>query len=165
MFHLDIGFCLSVLWSLYRSHLFVIYLLSIRISIRARCTTLCDKVCQWLATGWWFSPGLPVSSTNKTDHHDITEMLLEVALNTIKQTNKLIYLCLNIPHIIDYRHNISINFCWTLMQTVLCRVSYWTAYRSREPRFTHVLFFFLFLFFLLNVHFIFFCGVHVAHLF
>jgi hypothetical protein len=21
-------------------------------------TTLCDKVCQWLATGWWFSPGI-----------------------------------------------------------------------------------------------------------
>jgi hypothetical protein len=25
---------------------------------------------------------------NKTDHHDITEILLKVALNTIKQTNK-----------------------------------------------------------------------------
>jgi hypothetical protein len=23
-------------------------------------------VCQWLATGQWFSPGTPVSSTNKT---------------------------------------------------------------------------------------------------
>jgi hypothetical protein len=34
-------------------------------------------------TGQWFSP---VSSTNKTDHHDITEILLKVALNTIKQT-------------------------------------------------------------------------------
>jgi hypothetical protein len=33
----------------------------------------------------WFSPGPPVSSTNKTDHHDITEILLKVALNTIKQ--------------------------------------------------------------------------------
>jgi hypothetical protein len=32
--------------------------------------------------------GPPVSSTNKTDHHDITEILLRVALNTIKQTNK-----------------------------------------------------------------------------
>jgi hypothetical protein len=30
-------------------------------------TTLCDKVCQWLATGWWFSPDTLVSSTNKTD--------------------------------------------------------------------------------------------------
>jgi hypothetical protein len=43
-------------------------------------TTLCDKVCQWLATGQWFSLGAPVSSTNKTDRHDITETLLKVAL-------------------------------------------------------------------------------------
>jgi hypothetical protein len=28
----------------------------------------------------------PVSSTNKTDHHDIAEILLKVALNTNKQT-------------------------------------------------------------------------------
>jgi hypothetical protein len=34
----------------------------------------------------WFSPGTPVSSTNKTDRHDITEILLKVALNTISQT-------------------------------------------------------------------------------
>jgi hypothetical protein len=46
-------------------------------------TTLCDKVCEWLVTGRWFSPGTVVSSTNKTDHHDITEILLKVALNTI----------------------------------------------------------------------------------
>ena len=61
------------------------------ISIRARCTTLCEKVCQWLATGQWFSPSPgtpPVSSTNKADHHNITEILLKVALNTIEQTNK-----------------------------------------------------------------------------
>jgi hypothetical protein len=36
-------------------------------------TTLCDEVCQWLATGRLFSPGTPVSCTNKTDHHIITE--------------------------------------------------------------------------------------------
>ena len=57
------------------------------ISIRARCIPLCDKVCQWLATGRWFSPGPSVSSTNKTDRHDITDIFLKVALNTIKQTN------------------------------------------------------------------------------
>ena len=62
-------------------------MLWVRISIRARCTTLYDKVCQWLATGRWFSPGPLVSSTNKTDCHDITEIMLKVALNTIKQTN------------------------------------------------------------------------------
>jgi hypothetical protein len=46
-------------------------ILVVRISIRARCTTLCDTVCQRLATGRWFSPGPPVSSTNKTDRNDM----------------------------------------------------------------------------------------------
>jgi hypothetical protein len=73
------------------------------ISIRARCTTLCDKVCQWLATGRWFSPGPSVSSINKTERHDITEILLKVALNTIKQTNKQTNVYHhNIMHIILY---------------------------------------------------------------
>ena len=31
----------------------------------------------------WFSPSTLVSSTNKTDRHNITEILLKVALNTI----------------------------------------------------------------------------------
>jgi hypothetical protein len=61
-------------------------MLWVRIWIRARCITLCDKVYHWLATGRWFSPGPPVSSTNKTDRHDITEILLKVTFNTIKQT-------------------------------------------------------------------------------
>jgi hypothetical protein len=60
-------------------------MLWVRILIRASCTTLCDKVCQWLATGWWFSLDTSVSSINKADHN-ITEILLKVALNTIKQT-------------------------------------------------------------------------------
>ena len=38
--------------------------------------------------GRWFSPDPPVSFTTKTDLHDITEMLLKLALNTIKHTNK-----------------------------------------------------------------------------
>ena len=45
-------------------------------------TTLCDKVCQWLAAGLCFSL---VSSINKTDRHYITEILLKVALNTTNQ--------------------------------------------------------------------------------
>jgi hypothetical protein len=32
-----------------------------------------------------FFLGTPVSFTNKTDRHDITEILLKVALNTINQ--------------------------------------------------------------------------------
>jgi hypothetical protein len=65
-------------------------MLWVQISIRASCTTICDKVCQWFATGRWFSQGPTVSSTNKTDHHDIAEILLKVALNTIKQTNDVL---------------------------------------------------------------------------
>ena len=45
-------------------------------------TTLCDKVFQWLSVALW----TPVSSTNKIDHHDITEILLKVSLNTISLT-------------------------------------------------------------------------------
>ena len=51
-------------------------------------TTLCDSL-SVTATGQWFSPGTAVSDTNKTDRHDITEILLKVALNTIN---------LNQPH-------------------------------------------------------------------
>ena len=39
-----------------------------------------SKVFQWLVPGRWFSPA---SSTNKTDRHNITEILLKVAFNTI----------------------------------------------------------------------------------
>jgi hypothetical protein len=46
-------------------------------------TTLCDKVCPWLAADLWFSIGTHVSSTNKTDRHNITEIVTKVALSTI----------------------------------------------------------------------------------
>jgi hypothetical protein len=51
--------------------------------------TLCDTVCQWLTAGRWFSLDTPVSSTNKTYCHDITKILLKVALNTITLTLRL----------------------------------------------------------------------------
>ena len=39
------------------------------------------------ATGRWFSLSTPISSTNlRTDRHNITEILLKVALNSINQT-------------------------------------------------------------------------------
>jgi len=71
----------------------------VRTPFMARCVldlTLCDTVCQWIATGRRFSPGTPVSSTNKTDRHDIPEILLKVALNTINQTKPTI----------NWKHNI-----------------------------------------------------------
>jgi hypothetical protein len=53
------------------------------------CTRLAaasDKVYQLLAHGRWFSPGTPASSTTKSGHHDIAEILLKVALNTSNQS-------------------------------------------------------------------------------
>ena len=41
-------------------------------------TTICDQVYQLLATGQWFSPDPPASSTNITDRHDIAEILLNI---------------------------------------------------------------------------------------
>jgi hypothetical protein len=77
-------------------------MLWVQISIRTRCTTLCDKVCQWLATGRWFSLGPTVSSTNKTAYHVVTEISLKVALNTFKQTNNtikfLLFSLFNVNH-------------------------------------------------------------------
>jgi hypothetical protein len=42
---------------------------------------------QHYATGRYFSP---VSSIDKTDRHDIAEIVLKLALNTIKQTYQII---------------------------------------------------------------------------
>jgi len=47
-----------------------------------------DKAYQLLAHGRWFSPGTPASSTTKTGHHDIAEILLKVALNTKIKSNQ-----------------------------------------------------------------------------
>ena len=60
-------------------------------------TTLCDKVCQWLATGRWFSPILQFSSTVKTVRHNITDILMTVALNTINQNQLIINNYLLLP--------------------------------------------------------------------
>jgi hypothetical protein len=43
-------------------------------------------VCQLFAEGQCFFPGTLLSSTKITDHHDIAEILLKVALNTIAIT-------------------------------------------------------------------------------
>jgi hypothetical protein len=51
-----------------------------RIPLMARCTTLCDKVRQWFPAGWWFSQCTAVSSANKTDHRDISEIFFKVLL-------------------------------------------------------------------------------------
>ena len=45
-----------------------------------RLTAASDKVYQLLAHGRWLSPATPASSTTKTGHHDIAEILLKVVL-------------------------------------------------------------------------------------
>jgi hypothetical protein len=67
--------------------LFILYYLRCQLASHAhaegrswRCVvdaTLSNKVCQWLSTGRWVSPGSLVSSTSKTDRHDINEILLK----------------------------------------------------------------------------------------
>ena len=49
-------------------------------------STVSDQVYQLLSHGRWFSPGTPASSTTKIGRHDIAEILLKVALNTINQS-------------------------------------------------------------------------------
>jgi hypothetical protein len=43
--------------------------------------------------GQWFSPGIPVSSTNKTDSHYINEILLKVSLNIITLILAIPFIC------------------------------------------------------------------------
>ena len=61
----------------------------------ARCSRsnkLCDNVCQWLAAaGLWCSSSTPVSFTNKTDRHGITEILLKVALKHLNPNPNFIH--------------------------------------------------------------------------
>jgi hypothetical protein len=44
-----------------------------------------------------FSPGTPVSSTNKTDRHDITERLLKVSLSTIPLSLTIVFISVQFP--------------------------------------------------------------------
>jgi hypothetical protein len=52
----------------------------LKLALNTNQSTLCDQVCQWLATGRWFSLETLVSSINKNDCYDITEIILKVAL-------------------------------------------------------------------------------------
>ena len=66
------------------------------VSYKKGCTRLAaasDKVYQLLAHGRWLSPA---SSTTKTGRHDISEILLKVALNTNNQSIIIVYIKINI---------------------------------------------------------------------
>jgi hypothetical protein len=60
---------------------------------------------------WWFYPGTPISSTYKTDLHDITEFFFKVALNSITITLQWVinyHLCETVAHyqlpVVFYTH-------------------------------------------------------------
>jgi hypothetical protein len=54
-------------------------------------TTLCDEVCWLHVAGGLSSQSTLVSSTNKTDHPDITEILLKVVFKTITHNPLLLF--------------------------------------------------------------------------
>ena len=68
--------------------------------------------------GRLFSSGTQVSPTNKTDRHDITEILLKVALNTITLTLMFVFCILH--RVLDYilKNKHSFNYSWFLAGTV-----------------------------------------------
>ena len=70
----------------------------------------------------WFSSCPPVSSTNKTDCHDIDEILLKVASITIKQT----YHKMNTYTDVDYRQTVILPFlylsAWAVVDVVLSKI-------------------------------------------
>jgi hypothetical protein len=68
--------------------------------------------------GQWFSLGSPVSSTNKTDCHDIAEILLKVALNTKTLTLK------NILVISNYHRNHNTQQVFTFNRSKIQEIIY-----------------------------------------
>jgi hypothetical protein len=82
---------------------------------------LCDKVCQWPATGRWFSPGTPVSSTNKTDRHDFNWNIVGSAFKhhpvKARQNSAVYTLGTSSPCKLIYI-NVSIYRQWSIINTV-----------------------------------------------
>ena len=64
-------------------------------------TTLYDKACHSLPTGRWFSPGTPVSFSNKTKRHDITDINLPTHSNKVTKCYKKLLTLYNIIFIAD----------------------------------------------------------------
>ena len=96
--------------------------------------TLCDKVCQWLATCQWFSPSTPVSSTIKMTTTIYSETCLNQTLSKLKtclnQTDFTVlsnkYLCtLNLSKLNKFFSSKGVRFRQVLLynQTCLMRPS------------------------------------------
>jgi hypothetical protein len=83
-------------------------------------------VCDLLAAGRLFSRRTPVSSTNKTDRRDKTEILLKVVLNTINQTN--------IEWILRWIYYYS----WILRRVLLTIYMLWQYHDIRKPSYPRI---------------------------
>ena len=110
--------CLFKSWSGQTLYIQTIYLVFVTSQL---------KICQWLAAGRWFSLGTTVSSTNKTDPHDIKEILLKVTLNTITLLHITNEVCiftnvlLRVYHIIYHQYIIIISqFMSKSAQPLMC---------------------------------------------
>ena len=79
--------------------------------------TIC-YICTCMCGYRWFSPGTRVSTTNKTDRHDIAEILLKVALNTITLNPIHKWHCFvfggDLFFYISIYHWIPLEKCWNL---------------------------------------------------
>ena len=85
---------------------------------------------QQYSAGRWFSPGTLVSSTNKTDCHDITEILLKVALNTITLTSTG-FLSLKTKMMFS-KNNVIVNGTLPFFKTIelyLYELDFWSDYQ------------------------------------
>jgi hypothetical protein len=82
---------------------------------------------QWLATGRWFSPITQVFSTNKTDCHDIAEILLKVALNTITP-----FIMCFVEYKVDHDGSSS-DKCYTIFHIMLHNISYYYIIMFQHP--------------------------------
>jgi len=80
------------------------------VNYKKGCTRLAaasDKVYQLLAHGRWFSPGTPASSTTKTGHHDIAEILLKVVLKHQKPNLKIVSCNVNVEVICKKKNSLN----------------------------------------------------------
>jgi hypothetical protein len=59
--------------------------------------------------GLWFSLGTPISSTNKTNHHDLTEIVLKVTFYTVILKHKLC-MSLSTYHELTVRIQLDLHF-------------------------------------------------------
>ena len=79
------------------------------------------QVCQWLMAG------TPDSYTNKTNHHDITEILLKVVLNTINLTPyycNIIWLTIGICQLSPLKLTLTLYYCNIIWLTIgICQLS------------------------------------------